>query len=196
MKKIFIGIRLILHYIIANTIGRIVYPSKIFKSKHFKNIKSPGWGWVSKGIWQQKILGYNRYIQFPVNFRSIVSSNNIEFDPNDLNNFQHFGCYFQNFSGKIILGQGTYIAPNVGIITSNHNIKNLDEHCKGKDVIIGNNCWIGMNSMILPGVKLGNHTIVGAGSIVTKSFEEGNCIIAGNPAKKIKELERRNENEN
>lgn len=188
MKKVFIGIRLLLYYVIANTIGRLVYPSNIFNSKHFKNIKSQGWEWISKGIWYQKILGYNRYIKFPVNFRNVVSSNNIEFDPNDLNNFQHFGCYFQNFSGKITLGKGTYIAPNVGIITANHDIDNLEKHYKAKDVIIGENCWIGMNSMILPGIQLGNHTIVGAGSVVTKSFKDGNCVIVGNPAKKIKDL--------
>ena len=191
MKKIFIVIRLILHFVIANTIGRIVYSSKVFKGKHFKSIKSPGWGWISQCIWYQKILGYNRYIKFPVNFRSVVSSNNIEFDPDDLNNFQHFGCYYQNLEGKIIIGKGTYIAPNVGIITQNHDINNLDKHIKAKDIILGKNCWIGMNAMILPGVKLGNNTIVGAGSVVTKSFE-GDCIIAGNPAKKIKDIEKDN----
>ena len=45
-----------------------------------------------------------------------------------------------------------------------------------------------MNSVILPGVVLGEKTIVGAGSVVTKSFLEGYCVIAGNPAKKIKDL--------
>lgn len=52
--------------------------------------------------------------------------------------------------------------------------------------------------MILPGVELGNHIIVGAGSVVTKSFKEENCIIAGNPAKKIRSLNRKEliENEN
>ena len=43
--------------------------------------------------------------------------------------------------------------------------------------------------MILPGITLGDNTIVGAGSVVTKSFPEGNCIIAGNPAKKIRDLD-------
>jgi len=191
MKKIFVAIRLVFYFIIANTIGRIIYPKTVFKGKHFKGLKSEGWRWVYQGIISQKIRGYNRYIKFPVNFRSVVSSNNIEFDPNDLNNFQHYGCYFQNFNGIIKLGKGTYIAPNVGIITSNHDVYNLDKHTEGKDVIIGENCWIGMNAVILPGVKLGNNTIVGAGSIVTKSFEEGYCVIAGNPAKKIKDLERR-----
>ncbi len=50
---------------------------------------------------------------------------------------------------------------------------------------IGNNCFIGIRSIILPGVILGDNTIVGAGSVVTKSFTEGNVIIAGNPAHAI-----------
>lgn len=56
--------------------------------------------------------------------------------------------------------------------------------CYGK-IEIGNDCFIGMNCVILPGVTLGDKTIVGAGSVVTKSFPEGNVVIVGNPAKKI-----------
>lgn len=84
---------------------------------------------------------------------------------------------------------GCIIAPNCGFITANHNFDEFDKHYDGKDIIIGDNCWIGMNSTILPGVVLGNHTIVGAGSVVTKSFTEGHCVIAGNPAKIIKRLD-------
>ena len=88
----------------------------------------------------------------------------------------------------IIIGKGTYIAPNVGIVTTNHDTSNLDRHLPGKNVELGKSCWIGMNSVILPGVVLGDNTIVGAGSVVTKSFPEGHCVIAGNPARKIKDL--------
>lgn len=45
-----------------------------------------------------------------------------------------------------------------GIITSNHNIYNLKERDKCRNVEIGESCWIGMNIVILPGVVLGNHT--------------------------------------
>lgn len=58
-----------------------------------------------------------------------------------------------------------------------------------KEVRIDDYCWIGMNVVVLPGVHLGPRTIVGAGSVVTKSFSDGYCVIAGNPAKKIKDIE-------
>ena len=56
--------------------------------------------------------------------------------------------------------------------------------------MLGKECWIGSNAVILPGVRLGEHTVVGAGAVVTKSFEEGWCVIGGVPARKIKDIER------
>ncbi len=113
---------------------------------------------------------------------------NIEFDVSSLNVFQMSGCYYQAHKAKIIIGKNCEVAPNCGIITTNHDPHDISSHLEGKSVIIGDNCWIGMNSVILPGVVLGNNTIVGAGSVVTKKFEEGNIILAGNPAKIIKKL--------
>lgn len=57
-------------------------------------------------------------------------------------------------------------------------------------LIICDHSWAGMNSVILPGVKLGTRTIVAAGSVVTKSFPEGYCVIAGSPAKIIRHLDK------
>lgn len=51
-------------------------------------------------------------------------------------------------------------------------------------VKIGNNCFIGMNSIILPNVKIGDNCIIGAGAIVTKDVES-NSVVAGNPAKRV-----------
>ncbi len=61
---------------------------------------------------------------------------------------------------------------------------------KGENVVLGDGVWIGMNSMVLPGVELGPHTVVGAGSVVTRSFSEGYCVIGGNLAKEIKKLDK------
>jgi len=52
---------------------------------------------------------------------------------------------------------------------------------------IGCNCFIGMNSIILPNVKIGDKVVVGAGSVVTKNIQD-NVVVAGNPAKIIKRL--------
>lgn len=168
---------------------KLIYDKKYLVGKNFENESSRGWGFAFKCIYHQKILRINGNIPWPVNPQTKINNyENIIFDLDDLNNFQSPGCYFQNFSGKIYIGKGTYIAPNTGFITANHNVRDLDRHCEGKDIVLGENCWIGMNSVILPGVTLGNRTIVGAGAIVTKSFEEGNIVIAGNPAKIIKRL--------
>lgn len=56
------------------------------------------------------------------------------------------------------------------------------------EIKIGNNCFIGYSSIILPGVTLADGIIVGAGSVVTKSFDHRDCIIAGNPARIISDI--------
>ena len=53
------------------------------------------------------------------------------------------------------------------------------------DTYIGNNCFIGTRSIILPGVKIGNEVVIGSGSVVTKDVPS-NCIAAGNPARIIR----------
>lgn len=55
-------------------------------------------------------------------------------------------------------------------------------------IVIGNNVMIGVNSIIMPGVRIEDDVIVAAGSVVTKSVPSGS-VIAGNPAKIIKKFE-------
>ena len=54
-----------------------------------------------------------------------------------------------------------------------------------KDIIVGNDVWIGANSVILSGVKINDGAIVASGSIVTKEVP-ANAIVGGCPAKVIK----------
>ncbi|OUS69950.1 acyltransferase [Paenibacillus sp. MY03] len=181
-KKIFI--------VASKLLLSLIYKKKYLQGKWFDN-SAMGWKWAWEGLFLQKILGYNRHIPWPVSaFNTLYDPKNIEFHPDDINNFQGKGKYFQNFNAKIVIGKGTFIGPNVGIITSNHDSKNLSSHVKGNGVYIGKNCWIGMNAIILPDVVIGDNTIVGAGSVVTKSFIDGNCVIGGNPARIIKLSER------
>lgn len=99
----------------------------------------------------------------------------------------------------VSIGKYCALAGYLTIITSNHilnkpNIQSrlqneffndsMDDQSKGP-VIIGNNVWIGLNVIILPGVKIGDGAVIGAGSVVTKSIEPFG-IAVGNPAKLIK----------
>lgn len=97
------------------------------------------------------------------------------------------GCYM-HAANKIYIGDYTQIAPNVGLISGNHDLYDFRKQTQDPPIKVGKHCWLGMGCVILPGVELGDFTIVGAGAIVTKSFSEGHCIIVGNPARKIKEL--------
>lgn len=169
-------------------IGPIFYNKKYLQGKWFDN-RIDGWVWVAKAIWFQKILGFNRGIPWPIAPGvKVANYKNLIFHVDSLNNFQSFGIYFQCINERIYIGKSVYIAPNVGIITANHDINNLDKHVDGNAVVIGDECWIGMNAVILPGIVLGNKTIVGAGSVVTKSFPNGHGVVVGNPARLIKEL--------
>lgn len=94
------------------------------------------------------------------------------------------GSYIQG-AGGVYIGDYVRFGPNVGILSSNHDLYNRDSYTT-KPIKIGDYCWLGMNVLILAGVELGPSTIVGGGSVVTKSFPEGYCVIAGNPAKVIK----------
>ena len=98
------------------------------------------------------------------------------------------GCYIQG-AGGVYIGKYIRIAPNVGILSANHDLYDQNKY-NVAPIKIGDYSWIGMNSVITAGVELGPRTIVAAGAVVTKSFPEGFCILAGVPARKIKDLDK------
>lgn len=97
-------------------------------------------------------------------------------------------------SGGIEFQDGVSIAPGVRIATINHDFN--ERHTKytyGK-VTIKKNAWIGMNVTICPGVTIGENAVVAAGAIVTKDVLD-NALVAGCPAKVIKMLDSKLQNE-
>lgn len=96
---------------------------------------------------------------------------------------------------SIKIGKNATIGANCKIIDNDfhpldaekRNLGLNEEYTKRKPIVIGDNCFIGMNSIILKGTTIGNNVVVGAGSVVSGNFPD-NCIIAGNPAKIIKQL--------
>ena len=95
-------------------------------------------------------------------------------------------------SRKLIkIGDDTMIGPNTMILDSDgHNLapnKRWGNSPDAEEIIIENNCWIGMNCIIMKGVRIGKNSVIGAGSVVVKDCEP-NSVYAGNPAKKIKNI--------
>lgn len=68
------------------------------------------------------------------------------------------------------------------------NMKGLGNVGEYKNTFIGDNVFIGINSIILMGTYIGNNSIVGAGSVVSGTFPP-NSVICGNPAKRICSIE-------
>lgn len=91
---------------------------------------------------------------------------------------------------KVKIGDNAFIAPNVAIYTAGHpldpKIRNA-EYEYGAPITIGNNCWIGGNTVILPGVTIGDNVVIGAGSVVTKDIPD-NAVAVGNPCKIVKNI--------
>ena len=157
----------------------------------YRGVDGPGCPRLCACWFQQKIRGKNRKAVWPVTNLSLVGEpDNLAIDETSERVLMTPGLYLQCMDAKTVIGRRVYIAPNVGIITANHDLNDLSRHVPGKDVRIGDDCWIGMNAVILPGVVLGDRTVVGAGAVVTKSFPEGHCVVAGNPAKVIRDLNR------
>ncbi len=93
-------------------------------------------------------------------------------------------CTFMDRCG-ITIGDGTFIAPKVNLITINHHADPSKRDCTyGAPIVIGKNVWIGIASTVLPGVTIGDNSIVGANSVVTHDVPP-NTIVAGSPARKI-----------
>ncbi len=95
-------------------------------------------------------------------------------------------------TSRITIGDNVLIGPGAQLHASNHGYAlgkgpmTYQERVE-KDIQLGNDVWIGGNSVITAGVTLADGIIVAAGSTVTKSFDEKNIIIGGVPAKKITE---------
>jgi len=80
--------------------------------------------------------------------------------------------------------------PNVSIFAATHEIEvqsRRDNIEYGKPVVIGDDCWIGGNVVILPGVTIGRGVTVGAMSVVTKDVPDF-CVVMGQPAKVVKKV--------
>ena len=104
--------------------------------------------------------------------------------------------FFSNFNltvmddARIYIGDNVMFGPRVSVFTAGHPI-DADVRITGlefgKEIKIGNNVWIGGNTVITPGVKIGDNVIIGAASVVTMDIED-NVIAVGNPCKILRKI--------
>lgn len=88
-------------------------------------------------------------------------------------------------SVSVTIGDHAKIGDMVYIYDTDFHEVSPDAGVRKAKVEIGNNVWIGANSMILAGASIGDHSVIGAGSIVTGSIPP-RCVAAGRPARVIR----------
>lgn len=101
------------------------------------------------------------------------------------------GNNFKRLNGVILdpshcwlieIGDNVTMAPNVHVLCHDASTKQFLNYTKIGRVNIGNNVFVGAETVILPGVNIGNNVIIGANSTVTKDIPD-NSVVAGSPAK-------------
>ena len=93
-------------------------------------------------------------------------------------------------AGEITIGALTLIGPNCSLYTPQQPIDYLQRRKTLESALpikIGEDCWLGGNVTVCPGVTIGDRTVIGAGSVVTHDIPS-DCMAAGNPCKVIKRL--------
>ena len=101
---------------------------------------------------------------------------------------------------KVTIGDNVFIGPNCSLLTPIHPLCYEDRnifHCEkthaninieySAPIVIEDNCWIGGNVTILPGVVIGEGSVIGAGAVVTKSIP-AHTLAFGNPCRVIRDI--------
>jgi maltose O-acetyltransferase len=93
--------------------------------------------------------------------------------------------------GEINIGQNVSISPYVKLYTATHNLgygsRRMGLGTKSKAITIEDGVWVGIDSLILPGVTLGQGCVISAGAVVTADVPP-NTLVSGNPATVQKQL--------
>nr|WP_195932269.1 sugar O-acetyltransferase [Turicibacter sanguinis] len=105
------------------------------------------------------------------------------------NFYSNYNCTILDCT-KVTIGNNVLFAPNVSLFTAGHPIDatlRAQEYEYAFPITIGNDVWIGGNTVINPGVTIGSNVVIGSGSVITKDIPS-NCIAAGNPCRVIRDI--------
>lgn len=99
------------------------------------------------------------------------------------NVFMNYDCIMLD-GGYIRIGKHTLIGPHCQFYTPQHPmdyVERREEKETAYPITIGEDCWLGGNVVVCPGVTIGNRCIIAAGSVVTKDIPD-DSLAAGVPA--------------
>ena len=103
--------------------------------------------------------------------------------------FANYNCTIIDVA-RVTFGDNCMLGPNVAIYTAGHpiyaSVRN-SSYEYGKAVQVGDNVWLGGNTVVCPGVQIGSNTVIGAGSVVTREIPCW-CVAAGNPCRVIRKI--------
>jgi maltose O-acetyltransferase len=105
------------------------------------------------------------------------------------NFYSNYNCTILDCA-PVTFGNNVLLAPNVSIYTAGHPVHyepRNEAYEYAFPVTIGNNVWIGGNTVINPGISIGDNSVIGSGSVVTKNIP-ANVIAVGNPCKVIRDI--------
>lgn len=91
---------------------------------------------------------------------------------------------------KVTIGNNVMFGPHVSLYGATHPLHPQSRNSgyeSGDLITIGDNCWLGGNVVVNPGVTIGENTVIGSGSVVTKDIP-ANVIAVGNPCKVIRKI--------
>lgn len=105
------------------------------------------------------------------------------------NFYANYDCIILDIN-RVTIGNNVMFAPRVCVYAAGHPIdkdvrNSLLEY--GREVTIGDDVWVGGNTVINPGVKIGSNVVIGSNSVVTNDIPDG-VIAAGNPCKVIRKI--------
>lgn len=103
------------------------------------------------------------------------------------NFYANYNCTILDVA-RVRIGDNCLLGPGVSIYTAGHPLHPDTRNAGyeyGREVIIGDNVWIGGSTVICPGVRIGDNAVIGAGSVVTHDLPAWS-VAAGNPCRVIR----------
>lgn len=103
--------------------------------------------------------------------------------------FVNYGAYFMD-GAAITIGKNVFIGPNCGLYTAQHPLRWQERNTgleRALPITIEDNCWLGADVKVMPGVTIGAGSVIAAGSLVTRDIPAG-VLAMGSPCRPVRAI--------